>query len=316
MKSNIKTYSIVLVLAALMLFSLSACKGSAKAAQPLNIGILPDVDSIPLVIAQQNGYFAKEGANIVLERFKSAAERDAALQAGKIDGAVSDVLAAAFAAEGGFEVKITSLTNGSYKLLVGKDSGINSFKDLKGKSVAISKNTIIEYATDVMLDENSVSPNDINKMVIPQIPVRLEMLQAGKVDAATLPEPLASSAVKAGARLLNSSDKLGINPGILLFTKKAADTRTADIKAFYKAYNRAVEYLNTQKTSSYIDILIKEAGFPEDVRDVITLPAYTKASLPTEKDFDSVLKWLGSRSLVKKSHTYKDLVDTRFAGKS
>jgi len=301
--------SVILVFT--LLFGISACSGK-KASQPLSVGILPDVDSIPVIIAQQKGYFEKEGLDIKVEKFTSASDRDSALQAGKIDGAISDILAAAFFCEGGFEIKITSMTNGSYKMLAGKHIGEVSIADLKGKSIAISKNTIIEYAADKMLAENNMKPEDVNKTVIPQMPVRLEMLKNGKVDAATLPEPLASSAVNSGAVILNSTDKLGINPGVLLFTKKSVETKPAEIKAFYRAYNSAVEYLQKEDRSSYIDMLIKEAGFPEDVKDVLTLPAYNKAELPAQEDFDSVIQWLKEKELIKNSYKYGDLVDDSF----
>lgn len=308
------------ILSVIMLLSLAACSSSIsntsskKELQELTIGVLPDLDSIPLIIAEQNGYFEESGAKIKIETFKSAKDRDSALQSGNIDGAISDMLAAAFAAEGGFDVKMTSKTDGSYKLLVNADKGIDSFDKLKGNEIAISENTIIEYATDMMLKEGNLKAEDIKKVAIPQMPVRLEMLQNGKVAAATLPEPLASAAMKNGAKLLNSSDKLGINPGVLLFTTKATKDKSVEIKAFYTAYNKAVDYLNKEDKSKYIDVLIEKAGFPADVKDVLVLPQYNKAVLPSEKDFTNVINWLTEKQLIKNSYKYNDLVNSEFAG--
>jgi NitT/TauT family transport system substrate-binding protein len=309
-----------------MLLSFTACAKSTnngnsttdtnnkKELQEIKIGILPDLDSIPLIIAEQNGYFDDSVVKITIETFKSAKDRDSALQSGNIDGAISDMLAAAFAAEGGFDVKMTSKTDGSYKLLVNADKGIDSFEKLKGNQIAISENTIIEYATDMMLKEGNLKAEDIEKVAIPQMPVRLEMLQNGKVAAATLPEPLASAAMKNGAVLLNSSDKLGINPGVLLFTTKATMDKSVEIKAFYTAYNKAVDYLNKEDKSKYIDALIEKAGFPADVKDVLVLPQYNKAVLPSEKDFANVIDWLTEKKLIKNSYKYEDLVNSEFAG--
>ena len=280
--------------------------------QQLSVGVLQDVDSIPLIIASQQGFFEKEGVNVKLESFKSAPDRDSALQAGKIDGAISDMLAAVFANEGGFYVKITSKTNGSYKMLITKSASIDNIPAMKGKSVAISKNTIIEYATDRMLKEGGLNSSDIKKEVISQMPARLEMLQNGKVDAATLPEPLASVAILNGAKQVNSSDKLGINPGVLLFTTKSIESKPNEIRAFYKAYNRAVDYLKNEPLSSYIDVLIKDAGFPEAVKGSLVLPSYNKAQAPTEKDFDSVVQWLNEKELIKNTYTLKNVMDDQF----
>lgn len=292
--------------------SSSANVGTAKATKVLTIGVMPDVCSTPIVIADKNGYFKDEGVDVKVVQFKSAQDRDSALQAGKIDGAVSDMLAASFAKDGGFDVKITSVTDGSYNLLVGKNSGINSISDLKNKSVSISKNTIIEYSTDKMLESGGLSSKDIHEMIIPQIPTRLEMLQNGKLDAATIPEPLASEAVKNGARLLKTTDDINSNAGVILFTTKAVEEKTDEIKKMYSGYNKAVDYLNKEPVSSYIDVLIKDSGFPEDIKDVIKLPTYRKATLPSNKDFDDVIKWLTDRKLIKNSYKFNDLVDDRF----
>ncbi|MGB9840087.1 ABC transporter substrate-binding protein [Thermovenabulum sp.] len=324
MRQNIKKF-IALIAILSMIFLLSACSGKQaenasqnqapaeiKEKSPLVIGVLPDVDSIPLIIAEAKGYFEEEGVKVKLEHFKSAMERDSALQSGNIDGAVSDILAAAFANDGGFNVKITSETNGSYKLLTAKDKNIDSIEKLKGKDIALSKNTIIEYATDRILEKYGLNPEDVNKVVVPQIPARLEMLQNGKVDAATLPDPLASVAVKNGAKIIETTNKLGINPGVLLFTQKALESKENEIKAFYRAYNKAVDFLKQNDKSAYIDTVVEKAGFPQEVKEIITLPEYTKAGLPSKEDFDGAMYWLSKKGLVKKSFTYDELVDKRF----
>ncbi|MDI6601173.1 MAG: MetQ/NlpA family ABC transporter substrate-binding protein [Thermoanaerobacteraceae bacterium] len=295
----------------ILAFILTACS-SGDSNAVLKIGVLPDVDSIPLIVAANNGYFKDAGVDVEIQHFKSAQERDSALQSGKIDGAVSDVLAAAFAKDGGFEVSITSMTNGSYKLLVNKDAGAASVADLKGKDVAISTNTIIEYTTDRMLEKAGLKDTDVNKVAIPQIPTRLEMLQNGKVAAATLPDPLATEAVKNGAKLLDSSDRLGINPGVMIFTADSIKKNSKGIEAMYKAYNRAVEYLNNQPVTEYIDIIIKDAGFPEDIKGSMQLPSYTEAGLPSKEDVDSVMEWLTGKKLIKEGFSYDELVEDKF----
>ncbi|ADL08101.1 ABC transporter substrate-binding protein [Thermosediminibacter oceani] len=321
MSKKIKKIAVIFALLSLI-FLLSACSDNSvqeskeetesKEGSPLVIGVLPDVDSIPLIIAEAQGYFQEQGVEVRLEHFKSAMERDSALQSGKIDGAVSDILAAAFANDGGFNVKITSLTNGTYKLLTGKEKNINEVAKIKGRDIALSKNTIIEYATDKILEKYGIDPSDVNKVVVPQIPARLEMLQNGKIDAATLPDPLATLAIKNGAKVIESTDKLGINPGVLLFTPEALERKEDEIKAFYKAYNKAVEYLKQNEKSAYIDVVIEKAGFPEEVKDTIVLPEYTKAELPSKEDFDGVMDWLVKKGLIKKAYSFDELVDGRF----
>ncbi|KXG77872.1 ABC transporter substrate-binding protein [Thermotalea metallivorans] len=302
-----------------LLFFLGACsyskeamKGNNVYQESITIGILPDVDSIPFIIAQEKGYFQEEGLRVTLEQFKSAVDRDSALQSGSLDGAVSDILAAAFAKDNGFPMVITSMTNGSYKLLVNQNENIDDIQGLSGRDVAISKNTVIEYVTDKIMMEGGLTPDDIHKVIVPKIPIRLEMLQKGKVVAATLPEPLATVAIKEGAKLLNSSDHLDINPGVFIFTAKAVEEKSGAIQAMYRAYNKAVEFLAKESPENYMDMLIEKGGFPETVKGAITLPQYTKAAVPSEEEVHDVIAWLYKRQLIKNSYDYEELVNDQF----
>lgn len=309
---------IAIVLMGILVLALGGCgqneEKKAAALQELTIGTMPDVDSIPFIIAQEKGYFKEEGLTVNIKPFKSAMERDSALQSGNLDGAISDMLAVAFAKAGGFDVKITSLTSGSYKLIAGATENAATLQELKGKDVAISKNTIIEYVTDKILAQSNMEEKSINKVVIPQIPTRLEMLKNGKLAAATLPEPMASIAIAKGGKLINSSDKLGINPGVLMFTEKTVEGKKAELQAMYRAYNKAVAYLENEKQQSYIDLLIEKGGFPPEVKDSLVLPAYKKAQLPTEKEINDCLGWLTEKKLLKAQYQYGDLVDGSLIG--
>lgn len=279
----------------------------------LTIGLMPDVDSIPFIIAQEKGFFAEAGLKVDIKPFKSAMDRDSALQSGSLDGAVSDMLAVAFAKAGGFDVKITSLTSGSYKMIAGKQQDVDSVQALRDKEIAVSKNTIIEYVTDRILSASRIDEGDVQKVVIPQIPARLEMLQNGKLTAATLPEPMASIALGSGGKLLSSSDKLGVNPGILMFTDRAIADKRAEIAAMYKAYNKAVDYLEKEPQESYIDILIEKGGFPPAVRGALVLPEYKRAQRPKAEDLDACMRWMREKGLLQQSYTYEDLVGDGFA---
>lgn len=283
-------------------------KQSDKELQAITVGVMPDIDSVPIIIAQEKGYFAEEGLKVNIQQFKSAMDRDAALQSGNLDGAISDLLAVAFAKSGGFDVKVTAYTDGDYKLIAGKIENVTSPKDLTGKDVAVSKNTIIEYVTDQITASQSMKEDSINKVVIPQIPTRLEMLQNGKLAAATLPEPMGSIAVANGCKFITDSEQLGINPGVMMFTAKCVDNKKAELQAFYRAYNKAVKYLNEHPQDEYMDLIIEKSGFPAIAKTALKLPKYREAGLPQEKDVVDCIKWMNSKGLIKQEFSYNDLV--------
>ena len=274
----------------------------------LKIGLMPDVDSIPFIIAQEKGFFKEEGINVELENFKSAMDRDSALQSGNLDGCVSDMLAIGFAKAGGFDVKMTSATNGNYCLIAGTNNTAQSIREMKGQDIAVSKNTIIEFILDQMLAENNMNEKDINKTVIPQIPTRLEMLQSGKLAAAVLPEPMGSIAVKKGSRMINSSEQMHMNPGIMVFTNDSLENKTKAIKAMYRAYNKAVNYINNTPKEEFIDMAVDKAGLPPEAKTDLILPKYMEASLPSKKDWYKSINWLNQKGLIHENYKYEDMV--------
>lgn len=307
-----KRLLVMMMAAVLVLSALVAGCGSQQAEkkelQGIAIGLMPDIDSVPIIIAEEKGYFAEEGLKVDIQKFKSAMDRDAALQSGNLDGAISDMLAVAFAKAGGFDVKVTSYTDGTYKLIAGKGDGDVKPQDLAGKDVAVSKNTIIEYVTDRIMASQNMPEDSINKVVIPQIPTRLEMLQSGKLAAATLPEPMGSIAIANGCRFVTDSEEMGVNPGVMMFTAKAVSDKKAELQAFYRAYNKAVNYLNEHPQDEYMDLVIEKNGFPDAAKAALKLPQYREAGLPAEKDVSECINWMVQKELIKQSYTYDELV--------
>ncbi len=277
---------------------------------PLRVGILPDADSLPLLVADAEGLFASAGVTVSLLRFNTAVERDAALQANAIDGAVSDLLAVALAAQGGFDIRATSLTVGRYGLVAAPGTAVTSPADLAGKSVGISSNTIIHYAAETMLARSGLAAADIRVLAVPKIQLRMELLLAGKLDAACLPEPLLSVARARGARLLVASDDAGLGAGVIVFSGAALEGRRADIAAFYRAYKRAADRIDTAP-DSYRNFLVDVARFPAEVRDSFTFVVYKSPRLPSAADLASVLSWMTAKGLLKRDLESGRLVDGR-----
>jgi NitT/TauT family transport system substrate-binding protein len=283
---------------------------SGLVAAPLRVGIMPDADSLPLMIARDEGFFAREGVEVELINFSNPQERDAAIQAGRLDGAISDLLAAAFFAAGGFDMKVTSLTDGRYGIVGSPQSPNRGLPGLRGKRIGLSTNTIIQYTVDALLEGAGIPMTGYEAVSVPRMPLRLEMVLAGQLDAASLPEPLLTAAVQRGAVLLATTDSLGIDAGILLFSKKVLDTRLEEVKRFYRAYDKAGRKINAD-TGAYRDYLVREAAFPQEIRNAYRFVVYRKPSLPAASQIDRALDWLKNRKLLEANLTAADLVDNR-----
>lgn len=308
---------VAIVLTAVLAATFAACAApkenpdtaGEKPMQTISFGAINSVDVIPIIIAQEKGYFEKEGINVDFQAFKSAKDRDAAFQSGNLDGIICDEIAITLYQNADLDVKITGITDGNFMLIASPASGIKAIADMKGKSVAISEKTSIEYTLDTLLEMNSIDPKSVEKAMVPAIPTRLEMLRTDKVDAALLPEPFSTLAIKEGGILLGSANDAGIYTSITAFTKEAIDAKGNEIKAFYRAYNQGVDYANSTPISEYEDLIIKTVGYPEDMRGKIELPKFRKNALPEEGDLQSVINWAEKNNLLKKQLVPEDLLN-------
>lgn len=308
----------VICLSVMLLVSLTACSTSKQAPetdtkkplQALNFGAIGSVELIPIILADEKGYFEKEGIDVNIQSFKSAKDRDAAFQSGNLDGIICDEVAICLYQNAGLDVKITGATDGNFMLVANPASGIKTISEMKGKSVAISEKTCIEYTLDTLLEKNSLGPKDVQKSMVPAIPTRLEMLRTDKVNAALLPEPFSTLAIKDGGILLGSANEAGIYTSVTAFTGESINSKSAEIKAFFKAYNQAVDYINNTPVADYEDIIIKTVGYPEDMKGRIELPKFKKNILPEDTGIKSVIDWTTKNNLLKKELSPKDVTSS------
>jgi putative 4-hydroxybenzoate polyprenyltransferase len=283
-------------------------EASAKA--PLRVGIMPDADSLPFMVARDEGFFAAEGVSVELVNFQSPQERDAAIQAGQLDGSISDLLASAFFAAGGFDFKITSLTDGRYGIVGSAALGIGKLGDLRGKRVGLSTNTIIQYTVDAQLEAVGIPADAYEAVSIPRMPLRLEMIRNGQIEAVSLPEPLLTAAVGQGGVLLSTTDDTGIDAGVLLFSKKTLDRRFDEVSGFYRAYYRAAQKINAG-VDDYRDYLVEKAAFPAEVGKAYRFVHYRRPGLPGTDQIERALGWLKARNLLNADIKAEDLIDGR-----
>jgi NitT/TauT family transport system substrate-binding protein len=278
----------------------------------LKIGVLPIEDSLPLVIAKEEGIFDKYGLNVDIVMFQSALERDSALTSGEVSAVVTDPLAVILLKNGGIDVRIVSIClgktpqEGVFKILASPSSNITDVKDIEGKKIAISRNTIIEYVTDKLLGDMK---DEVEKVEIKKIPLRLQTLLDNKVDMATLPEPLASLAELKGAKKILSDSEMddSISHTVIVFKGSYIDENKDAVEKFLLAYDDAVERINSDP-SRYRDKFIEIARVPEPLVGTYKMPKYPKSEIFPEKYFNEYLEWAKSKGLIEKEISYESVI--------
>ena len=275
----------------------------------LRLGVMGSIDAIPLVIAKQKGYFEQQGINLDLQIFKAAKDRDAALQAKELDGVLADEVAMSIYQNSGINMQITGATNGVYTLVAGKDSGVNSITDLKGKKMGISERTMMDYLADYIATENGMEAKDIEKIAIPAMPARLEALRNNQIDAAILPAPFNDIAIADGSKEITKIYNSDIMISSLGFLQEVIDSNPEAVQGFYKAYNEAIEYVNNTDISEYEDIVISTVGYSEDARGNIVLPEFKLNYLPSEERVQAVFDWSFENKIIDKKLNAKDVIN-------
>ncbi len=295
---------------------------SPAAREPLSlkVGVLPIVDALPMYVAEQEGYFKAQNVHVDLQLFPSALERDSAFVAGQIDGELNDPISAGLLNKDGEKAKIVRMAykgNPSMAMMVvlaSPTSKIASPKDLKGVPIGISKNSIIEYATDRLLEGAGLAPSEIEETEVTKIPVRAEMLDKGQLQAATLPEPLASLAEQQGARRIIDDSKTGIGQSEITFRQDVVTKNPEAIRRFLAAYEQGVTAINSSP-NKYRDLMVDKAKVPDSLKSSFKVPQFSKGQLPARAKIDDVMKWMVEKKLLKQPIPYDKMVAGGFLPK-
>lgn len=306
---------VLLVIAALLF---GACVPASPEPATLRIGLLPILEALPLYVAQAQGYFAAEGVQVEFIPAASAAERDQLMQAGQIDGLVNDLVSTVLYNRDGVQIVIVrfartaSAEDPAYRILAARDSGISRVHELAGVPIGVSQGTVIEYVTDRLLQAEGLAPADIQTVAVPKIADRMALLESGELKAATLPDPLASLALQAGATLiLDDSAHSEYGTSVLSFRKAVVDDSPEAIRAFLRAVEQATAEVNDDP-SRWAALLSDHKLVPAPLMGTYQLPEFPRASVPTEAQYADALAWAVEKGLVTKSASYAESVNPGF----
>jgi len=278
--------------------------------EELTIGILPAESAIPIILAKEKGYFDEAGISVKIQSFSSPNDRNVAVQAKELDAAIADVMTAASFMQNGIEMMITSDISEDFKILSSPDSGITEMSGLAGKKISLVPNFILEYIMDQFAAEYGFTYEIVE---IPSFSGRAEALISNQIDGVVYTEPQAGMLVQQGAHLLGSSKEAGIKGGVILFTKEMIQNRPNDIAAFYKAYNKAVDYMNETEASEYSSILT-DYQFPEAITAYLSgiKGDFRYADKIGKDQFDNIIAWTLEKGMISKTFTYEELTDFSF----
>lgn len=284
---------------------------SKKDNEVVRLGVMPSTDNIPFLVAQKEKLDQDNGVTIELEVFKSGQDRDAAFQAGQVDGVISDLVGLALYKQGGMAVHTVAAPYDEFDLVTA-DPKVETVADLKGKSVDFSELTGTAYAVDMMLQDAGLSLKDIKTENIAQVPTRLERLGANQTAGAILPEPFVTIGQAKGMKVIKTTQDLGINPFAIIFSDDFIAEHQAGIKNMITAYNNASKAIKEEPKEDILELFINDVGFPIETKDNIKIPDFGTMAAVKEKDVTSVLNWSHDNGILKEKLTAKEVMNNDF----
>jgi len=288
---------------------------------PVKLALLPILDTIPIYLAQEEGYFAQEGINVEFIPVGSAAERDQVMAANQADGMINDLVSVVLYNREESKVqavrfmRVATKDQPLYRILAAKNSGIQDVKGLAGVPIGISQGSIINYVTDQLLLAEGLTEEQIKIIAVPKIPERMALLGSGEIEAATLPEPFATLAIQQGAReITNDTRHPEYGNSVISFRKTFLEDHPDTVKGFLRAVEKAVKDINSNPEKGRL-ILKKYKLVSPELAASYPVPTFPTSSIPGQAIFEAVASWAKERGLVDRLVSYTDSVNSGFAVK-
>src|SRR5678815_779942 len=237
---------------------------SAQAQEKVVLGMSGWTGFQPLKLAELAGIFKKNGLDVET-RFIPPVQRSAALASGALNAAATTVdqhIVWSSAGIATVQVALIDKSNGRDGLVV--HNGINSVKDLKGKSVNVDgPGTVQHFMLSYILEKNGMSIQDVIRSTMAAQPAA-QAFVAGQGDAALTYEPYLSSVREKpdAGRILVTSIEYPVVVDVLVFRKDFIEKHPKVVKATVDSFFEALDLLKRDPLRSHelMGSSVKQSG--------------------------------------------------------
>lgn len=196
--------------------------------------------------------FSDESENLEVKPFTNPGDMKTALLSGDLDFTGTTWVTAIMAASKGEPIKVVaSMTEKCSALVVGKDSGINTTKDLKGKTIAYVPGTMHHILLLEVLNRAGLDPDkDVTLKKIDFFDMG-QALASGSIDAFCSGEPYPSIAVEEGyGKILEYpyyDDSIGYINATMITTEDEIKENPEKIQELVDKHVKASKHLMASK---------------------------------------------------------------------
>jgi NitT/TauT family transport system substrate-binding protein len=297
--------------AALVLAAAGVAGAQEQKLTPLKVGFLKIAGYANIYAGQRENLFRDNGLEVTSVFFRSSAETVAAAQAGSIDIFSAFPSAVMSANERGFDFATISQNEITYDkgpdtgaILVLKDSGIKSVKDLVGKRLAASaRSSQATVAVDEVLRQHGIDPKQVSYLEA-AYPNHFDMLRTRQVDAVASTEPFTTQIIQSGIADVISWHYAEAFPGGPLsawFAKRTYIQQSREIiERFNKALKASIDYMMADPQRGR-KLIVEFTGLDPAIVEKMVYSRYNYDVIPEK--WQQVIQIMTNSKILEKPHT-------------
>lgn len=268
----------------------------------LKVAVMPTLDCLPLFVAEEREMFDTI-VDIRLKYYTAQMDCDTALQRGRVEMAVSDLVRAERMK--GEKLKLHNLTStNAYWLLIGnRNQRITNLSHLDDRMLAMTRYSVTDLLGDLAVDSAKLKTERVFRIQVNDVNVRLDMLENNEMDALLMTQPQVTQALLLKHHVLLDTRQLDMQMGVIVEDSVVMShpNRQRQREVLIKGYNMACDSLNQFGIKHYSDIIRKYYKLSEQaLRQLPDTLTYEHVQAPREQDVAKAKQWLSKGEKVKK----------------
>ena len=277
----------------------------------LKVAVMPTLDCLPLYVAEEREMFDTI-VDIRLKCYTAQMDCDTALQRGRVEMAVSDLVRAermkgVRRQESGVSRNMTigyvTATNAYWLLIGNRNQRITNLSHLDDRMLAMTRYSVTDLLGDLAVDSAKLKTERVFRIQVNDVNVRQDMLENNEMDALLMTQPQVTQALLLKHHVLLDTRQLDMQMGVIVEDSVVMShpNRQRQREVLIKGYNMACDSLNHFGVKHYSDIIRKYYKLSEQaLRQLPDTLTYEHVQAPREQDVAKAKQWLSKGEKVKK----------------
>lgn len=245
---------------------------TATDGSPVRLGYSNWAGWWPWAIAESEGLFAANGANVELIWFDGYLESMQALAAGQLDAnsqTLNDTISFVDDAVNGMVTVLVNDNSAGNDKIIGAE-GIETMADFEGRSVALEEGVVGDFLMSIALEEAGLTRDDVQIQNL-ETGAAAAAFAAGQVDGFAGWVPFWETALtREGSReIVTSEEYPGAIPDLLVTSQTLIDERPEQVQALVDTWFAVLDFID-ENPEEAAEIMSRRAGVSSEEFEIYT----------------------------------------------